>query len=63
MNRDQINKMDLKSKVNLILDTVRSFFDFESLYQLFEISLFKALVETHFTKVCRGKAIDMLNPR
>ena len=62
-NGDQIDKMDLKSKVNLILDTVRSFFDFESLHQLFEISLFKALVETHFTKVCRGKAIDMLNPR
>ena len=61
-DKDQVQTMEVKEKVKLIFDTVMNVFDISSLNQLFEISLFKAMVETHVSKMCRGRAIDMLYP-
>ena len=61
--KDEIMTMKLEDRVKLILDTAKNVFELSSIIQLFEISLFKALVETHVNKVCRGRAIERLYPR
>jgi hypothetical protein len=62
-DKNEIGHLDFNDKTTIILDVMAAFCGFSSPSELMHIPLFKAMVETHFVKLCRGIAIDTLYPQ